>query len=52
MMNILLNLPRDPNDWSFFSGPCMADDEYPVVDILSNEVNDESVTRDTGTRPE
>lgn len=52
MMNILLNLPRDPNDWSFFRGPSLADDEYPVEDISSNEVNDESATSDTSKRPE
>ncbi len=52
MMNILLNLPRDPNDLSFFRGPSLADDEYPVEDISCNEVYDESATSDPGKRTE
>jgi hypothetical protein len=30
----------------------MADDEYPVVDIQSNEVIDEPITSDPGERAE
>lgn len=52
MMNILLCLPRVKNDCEFYRGPTMADDEYPVVDIQSNEVIDEPITSDPGERAE
>ena len=52
MMNILLCLPRVNTDCEFYRGPTMADDEYPVVDIQSNEVLDEFITSDPGERAE
>lgn len=52
MMNILLCLPRVQNDCEFYRGPSMADDEYPVVDIQSNEVIDEPITSDPGEMAE
>ena len=44
MMNILLCLPRVKTDCVFYRGPSMGDDEYPVVDIQSNEVIDQLPT--------
>lgn len=52
MMNVLLCLPRVQKDCEFYRGPTMADDEYPVQDIASNEVKDELVTSDPGERAE
>lgn len=52
MMNILLCLPRVKTDCVFYRGPSMGDDEYPVVDIQSNEVIDEPIASDPGERAE
>ena len=37
-MCVLLNLPKVPADSAFYHGPSIADDEYPVEDILPDDM--------------
>lgn len=52
LLNILLYSPKNLDDLSFHHGPSVADDEYPVKEIKSNEVDNECTPSDTSTTPE